>query len=230
MGIPIIAGYGSRDKCLASFVSTCPFCGKQTTLKIYETSNNINVYFVPIAKFNKHYYLMCHLCDKALEISKEKKKELVYKIKNQQIAIASAPVPQKPVAQQPQITPRKNQQPCVAAKNEATVKLKPISSGVEVLSGNMKGVIAEIADGQILNVGKDAKFANLVFNNTYKMVSRTHCTITFSAKFNKYFVTDNSSNGTYFMNGQRLTKNTRIPVARGSVLKLADNDCMIKLI
>lgn len=103
------------------------------------------------------------------------------------------------------------------------------TEGISVLTGVMAGMHFVIADGQTVTVGKDAQLAHVVFDNTYRMVSRVHCTISYSAKFNKYFVIDCSTNGTYFENGQRLAPNTRTPVDKGTILKLAD-DCKIKLI
>lgn len=104
------------------------------------------------------------------------------------------------------------------------------ATGICVISGNMAGAEFKIDNDKTVTVGKDAKLASVVFDGTYKMVSRMHCTISYSEKFNKYFVIDCSSNGTYFENGQRLIKNTRTPVLRGTVLKLADDGCKIKLL
>lgn len=210
MGIPIIAGYGSNNKCIETFVDVCPFCGQKTTLKVYETSNNVNVYFVPVAKFNKHYYLVCHLCDKALELSKEEKQELLEKLQGLNAAPApripaSAPNPPKP--QPPQIT-----------------------NGIQILTGKMQGKQLALTDGKAYTIGKDAGIVDICLDTSCKMVSRVHCTVTYDAKFNKYFVTDCSSNGTFFANGTRLAKNARTPVPKGTILRLADDNCRIKLI
>lgn len=104
-----------------------------------------------------------------------------------------------------------------------------LTEGISVLTGAMAGMNFKIADGQTVTVGKDEQLAHVVLDNTYHMVSRVHCTISYNAKFNKYFVIDCSTNGTYFENGQRLAPNTRTPVAKGTILKLADA-CKIKLI
>lgn len=108
----------------------------------------------------------------------------------------------------------------------------PISvlNGIQVLTGNMSGQKFEIVDGQTVTIGKDPKLANILLDSSYTLVSRVHCTVTYSAKFDKYFVIDCSSNGTYLDNGTRLAKNTRTPVVRGTILKLADDNCIIKLI
>ncbi len=104
------------------------------------------------------------------------------------------------------------------------------ATGMCVLSGSMAGAEFKIDDGSTITVGKDAKIANALLDGTYKMVSRMHCTISYSKKFDKYFVIDCSSNGVYFENNQRLSKNTRTPILRGTVLKLANDECKIKLL
>ena len=207
MGIPIVAGYGSKNKCIESFIAVCPFCGKKTTLKIYETSNNVNVYFVPVAKFNKHFYLVCHLCDKAVEISKEQKEEMLYKIK----AVNEVGIPQIHSCEQ----------------ETSKAQMQKATNGIQVLTGNMEGRQFELVDGKTYTVGKDSNLANILFDASYNMVSRVHCNITYNAKFDKYFIIDCSSNGTYIENGTRLVKNARTPIARGTVLKLADDNCKV---
>ncbi len=107
---------------------------------------------------------------------------------------------------------------------------KVILNGIQVLTGNMQGRQFELVDGKTYTIGKDSNLANILFDASYNMVSRVHCTITYSAKFDKYFVIDCSSNGTFLQNGVRLAKNTRTPIERGSIVKLADDGCTIKLI
>ena len=107
---------------------------------------------------------------------------------------------------------------------------KVIVNGIQVLTGNMKGHQFELEDGKTYTIGKDANLANILFDTSYNMVSRLHCTITYNAKFDKYFVIDCSSNGIYFENGIRLSKNVRTQIARGTVLKLANDSCRIKFL
>ena len=105
-----------------------------------------------------------------------------------------------------------------------------ILNGIQVLTGSMEGRQFELVDGKTYTVGKDSNLANILFDASYNMVSRVHCTITYSAKFDKYFVIDCSSNGTFLQNGVRISKNTRTPIARGTIVKLADDSCTIKFI
>ena len=115
----------------------------------------------------------------------------------------------------------------IAEQKEDT---KVILNGIQVITGSMEGRQFELEDGKTYTIGKDVSLANILFDASYNMVSRVHCTVTYNAKFDKYFIIDCSSNGTYFENGTRLAKNARTPVTRGTVLKLADDNCKIKFI
>ena len=87
-----------------------------------------------------------------------------------------------------------------------------------------------LTDGATVNLGKDPKIAHLVLSRDYSKVSRMHCTVNYSEKSGKYFVTDCSSNGTYLKNKHRLPKGVRTPVLPGTLLLLADNDCKVELL
>lgn len=120
---------------------------------------------------------------------------------------------------------------CTARKNENQLtEDKTRTSGViQVTNGSMSGFSVPVRDGEVLYLGKDPKVANLVFTNDYKNVSRVHCAVTFNAELGRYYVTDSSSNGTYFINKKRLVKGQRTPVNINSVLILANEDCTILL-
>lgn len=151
------------------------------------------------------------------------------KKEDNEIVVPVANNVQNAAPQPPQQPARQSAMP-MQSDSQSALKKENIAAGVYIMNGSMQGRQFKIADGQTLNVGKDASFANVLLDNSYAKVSRMHCSITYSAQFHKYFVIDCSSNGTYFENGQRLPKNTRTPVLKGSVLKLADNACMIKLV
>lgn len=100
---------------------------------------------------------------------------------------------------------------------------------IQVTNGSMAGFSIPIKDKETVYLGKDAKFANLVFTNDYTNVSRMHCSVTFDAKANRYFVIDSSSNGTYLINKKRLEKGKRSPVSVNTVLILANDNCTVLL-
>lgn len=111
---------------------------------------------------------------------------------------------------------------------ETSVLQKKPSAKIRIVNGVLGGMEFEIEDGQTLKIGKDASFAHIVIDQTYTAVSRRHLTIQF--KNDMFHVTDISSNGTYFASGQRLASNTSVAIVRGTTIKLADDNCQIKLI
>ncbi len=100
---------------------------------------------------------------------------------------------------------------------------------IQVTTGSMQGVSVVVKDGETVYLGKDSKYSSIAFNSEYKNVSRIHCSVTFDAKANKYYVTDSSLNGTYFVTKQRLEKGKRTPVNINTVLLLANEKCTIIL-
>lgn len=102
--------------------------------------------------------------------------------------------------------------------------------GIQFLSGSRKDEKIALRDGELAGVGKDSAQAKIVIDSSFVNVSRLHCTITYSAQFNKYFVIDASSNGTFINNGVRLQKGKRTPVERQTIISLADNQCKIRLL
>lgn len=114
-------------------------------------------------------------------------------------------------------------------ENKEKENVIELSGIIKITSGSMKGFTVPIKDGETIYLGKDSKVSNIVFSKDYAHISRMHCSITFDARTNKYYVVDSSSNGTYFNNKERLIKRKRTPIERSTVLKLANKDCTIFL-
>lgn len=102
-------------------------------------------------------------------------------------------------------------------------------AGIKILSGSLKGSVIPMADGQILYLGKDPKVANVVFTRDYGLVSRMHCSISYSSVNRKYFVTDCSRNGTYYDNKVRFVKEKRTAVRPDTIIMLANEECRLYL-
>lgn len=105
-----------------------------------------------------------------------------------------------------------------------------IVNGIQILDGTMQGIKIPLDDNVPLNIGKDPQCAAIVIDKQFTSVSRLHCSVMYSRQYNKYFVTDSSSNGTYLDDGTRLQKGVRTPVDKMRVLKLADDKCRIRLL
>lgn len=119
----------------------------------------------------------------------------------------------------------------IVKKNNKKKKDVSVIAAIQILDGCEKGRIIRLQESVEVNVGKDSKLSQIVIDKQFSAVSRVHCNIVYIEKFEKYFVTDSSSNGTYIeKDGIRLQKGKRIPVDRQTVLFLADRACRIKLI
>ena len=100
---------------------------------------------------------------------------------------------------------------------------------IQITNGSMNGFMVPIKNKETLFLGKDPKFAQIVFSSDYKNVSRLHCTVMYDAKTNRYFVTDTSTNGTFLMGKQRLEKGKRTPVSANTMLIPANESCTVLL-
>ncbi|MGN1201885.1 MAG: VWA domain-containing protein, partial [Eubacterium sp.] len=101
---------------------------------------------------------------------------------------------------------------------------------LEILSGSMEEMKIPVVSGEILALGKNPSLCQVVFTPDYAKVSRLHCTIMFDKNIGKFFVTDSSSNGTYFATNRKLEKGKRTAVQSGTILYLSDDNCAIRLI
>lgn len=72
MSLPIIYGYGKKLKKIGCVGwDQCPHCKEFGTLMLSEHFKNVNVYFIPVIKWNKKNYLVCDKCDAAYELNDE---------------------------------------------------------------------------------------------------------------------------------------------------------------
>ena len=74
----LIAGWGKKGKEIAYFgIMKCGLCRNHSDHRLYEYSQRVTVYFVPVAKFNTKYYLVCDICDAAREMDRSRKDEVL---------------------------------------------------------------------------------------------------------------------------------------------------------
>ena len=116
----------------------------------------------------------------------------------------------------------------VESETTQTDDITIASAAIEVLTGNQKSERKIFKDGETLILGRDVS-CQLVFDGSYKYVSREHCSVLFDYKQGGFYVTDFSTNGTYFENESRLEKAKTIFVPDGTKLKLADEKCIVEL-
>ena len=59
----IIVGWGDKEKVLGeTYQIDCPNCKNEVVMDVIETSKRISLYFVPVAKWKKQYFMLCPVC------------------------------------------------------------------------------------------------------------------------------------------------------------------------
>ena len=90
---------------------------------------------------------------------------------------------------------------------------------LQVSKGWLKGQIIQLRRGELV-LGRDKDLADIVIS-TEEIVSRKHATILFEADC--FYIDDDSRNGT-FLNGDRIIKNTRIPLRQNDRITICENE------
>ncbi|MBQ4545897.1 MAG: FHA domain-containing protein [Oscillospiraceae bacterium] len=100
---------------------------------------------------------------------------------------------------------------------------------LEGITGKYAGAEIPMFDGKEIVLGRDPNYCNIVFDQFSTSVSRCHCSISFSADENKYYVTDYSKNGTFTSDGKRLVPNVPIPLEKGTVIYIGSRKDTFRL-
>jgi predicted component of type VI protein secretion system len=98
------------------------------------------------------------------------------------------------------------------------------------LNGIYKDAIFKIDPTEIIVIGRDPAYANIVIGTECKFVSRKHCSIKYDYLNSAYEVTNYSKNGLTINKKTRLSKNQKTRVSKGSVLEIGDSSNSFKLI
>ena len=96
------------------------------------------------------------------------------------------------------------------------------------VSGTYRNFDFDAKDGDVVRLGRDPQYSNLVITEDNSKVSRTHCTITYNNARNCFVVTDMSRNGTYTKTN-RLPHNIPTDVPCGTEIQLADSTNIFRL-
>lgn len=73
-GIGTIPSY---KKIIDIYSEKCSFCNNIVVFKLMESAKKFTMYWIPVAKLGKKYYVVCPICEHGHEISKEKSEELI---------------------------------------------------------------------------------------------------------------------------------------------------------
>jgi hypothetical protein len=96
----------------------------------------------------------------------------------------------------------------------------PVLVGV---SGLYSGHKIALNTGPVI-IGRDPALARVVYPQDHDQISRRHCTVYYDQASQQIIVEDNSSNGTFLANGQRLQPNIKHYLQPGDTLTLAQTD------
>ena len=87
----ILFGWGKKSKKLADAgIMRCKNCNNYSAFEIRELAKNINLYFIPIAKWDKRTFLVCRVWVAGYELTKEGRDKIlqeVIKIPDNKISI-----------------------------------------------------------------------------------------------------------------------------------------------
>ena len=69
----ILLGFGGRRRVLGEgFLLECPSCNNAVVWEVVATSSGVSVFFVPVAGWNRKYWMVCPICSAAIPLeSKE---------------------------------------------------------------------------------------------------------------------------------------------------------------
>ena len=74
----LIIGWGKKSKKVADIgLMKCKNCHNIVGFELRELSKKVSLYFVPVAKWAKEYYMVCPVCDAGYKIEKEDKNKLI---------------------------------------------------------------------------------------------------------------------------------------------------------
>lgn len=98
---------------------------------------------------------------------------------------------------------------------------------MECCSGIYQGAVFPVGGEEVV-VGRDESCANIVIKNP--KISRKHCGVRYDAANASYIVTDYSTNGTFYKNGQKFQKEAPTVCHPGTILVIAQsgNEFLLK--
>ena len=124
---------------------------------------------------------------------------------------------------QPQMPPQQIPQGAAQAAPKPTVAAAVRRSTVSGISGFFAGKTIELPAGRPMIIGRDPQQAQLVFPSEMSEISRVHCIITYDAASQSFTVEDRSTNGTFFLNGQKINGQARLRSGERFYLSEANN-------
>jgi pyruvate-formate lyase-activating enzyme len=74
----LLFGWGGSSKVLGEgYTLECPNCHNTRTWQVLRSSRKISVFFVPVAKWNTQYWMVCPVCSAGLELTSQQQAQEV---------------------------------------------------------------------------------------------------------------------------------------------------------
>jgi hypothetical protein len=90
--IPVFYGWGRYTKKIADIgLTECSNCNNIVGAELHQSNKGVKLYFVQVAKWDKHFFVVCPVCQAGYEVSAEEKDEILQKtltLPKNQISIA----------------------------------------------------------------------------------------------------------------------------------------------
>lgn len=106
------------------------------------------------------------------------------------------------------------------------VTQKRVIGNVIIIDGAKNGKSITVNDGQTIKIGRSVQSSDLVLDYISE-ISRIHCTVSFNSRERLFYLTDLSTNGTFFDTNERLYVNRTYRIASGQRFFLVRRDCML---
>lgn len=101
------------------------------------------------------------------------------------------------------------------------------AGGLVCIRGQQIGTMVTLPTDKTIYLGRDAAKCQHVVNDT--KVSRIHCSFTYVGTINQYRVVDQSRNGTFLENGERLTAGQEYYLKPATKLYIANENNVYQL-
>ena len=95
------------------------------------------------------------------------------------------------------------------------------------IRGDFAGFSFPISHSEVITIGKDPSTCNIVLRDN--RISGRHCSIKYDGIKQLYYVTDHSTNGTYYSTGNRFVKEYAEPVKKGTKICITNHDTVFEL-
>jgi len=126
------------------------------------------------------------------------------------------------------VVPAVNNEPKTTTGDVGTTTLKSATGSLVGVKGSCAGYEFDLASGEEIIIGKDAKVSMVVIDPAYKEISRKHVGVRYDIVRDEYIVVDYSSNGTW-ANGSKLDAGREFKLPHGTELKLANDKNIFRL-